>query len=147
MMIIVIIDWLIDFSFRGYGEFWCRFLHFVMFLRPVQPPPVPPRPGGVSPPVTLNGNGVAHTDLIILDPFAVKMTPDEDPFGDFHKLFTGPDHGNAGSTAQLDDAIQKVDQRMLEMRVRYHANELKFRSSSFSTPQSTNTRLIPILLY
>ncbi|OQV15568.1 PTB domain-containing engulfment adapter protein 1 [Hypsibius exemplaris] len=84
----------------------------------LQPPPLPPRPKEGLPPA-LNG---APADLIILDPYAVTMTAEEDPFGDFHKLFTGPGVNQSGgsnssnSTAQLDDAILRVDKRMLEMK-------------------------------
>ncbi|GAU88360.1 hypothetical protein RvY_01071 [Ramazzottius varieornatus] len=90
------------------------------------PPPLPPRPGegGISPPVltnglTTNGKHANGSDLITLDPFAAhaaSLTAEEDPFGDFKKLFTSPERSTSQSNLKLDEAIQKVDKRINDMK-------------------------------
>ena len=91
----------------------------------VHPPPLPRRPGELTTlPVINNGSlrdgkHANGTDLITLDPFAAhaaSLTVEEDPFGDFQKLFTSPDRSASQSNQKLDEAIQKVDRRINDMK-------------------------------
>lgn len=79
------------------------------------PPPVPPRPRNGDD-VQKGGTG-AKSDLITLDPFAVTITAEEDPFGDFQKLFSSNIRTTYDTNKQFDEAIGRVDKRIADMRV------------------------------
>ncbi|XP_055330946.1 PTB domain-containing engulfment adapter protein 1-like isoform X2 [Paramacrobiotus metropolitanus] len=78
------------------------------------PPPLPPRPlNGTE---ATNGHSDGKSDLITLDPFAVTISPEEDPFGDFQKLFATNSASSGGSDKLYDEAIGRMDKRMSEMK-------------------------------
>lgn len=100
-------------------------LHLQSTAKIFHPPPLPRRPGELTTlPVINNGSlrdgkHANGTDLITLDPFAAhaaSLTVEEDPFGDFQKLFTSPDRSASQSNQKLDEAIQKVDRRINDMK-------------------------------